>query len=896
VPNSAVAHLATNPVRRSSLIASLLVCVVSTTVALLGWSLDLPRLLDYGYVGLSARPDDLAGLLVLCAAFVATLRPAPTWLIATLLSVTTLIALLCLLEHPYIATDRNHGRITPAILILLVISVALLRMRRVDLMRVAALIAALAASLAMLAASVTLHAAGVSLSPGSATPPVELAVALPIAITAIVLAAAVLVEACDGALAALAQQEHSGWRNLHYVLPFILVTPALIVVVQGLIVPLPPDLIQLMAVVPLETIILGTVVWWLVTGLVTERMATREFARALDNGPIVMVDAAGTIVHWSRGCEELYGWPAALAIGQNKHALLHSRTLDGTPPRPTGAHGSAGGTELIERHRDGHDVRVLEQARSADGNAERAVLSMSDITARAAAERALGDSETRLLLAAQAHSIGVFEWDARSNAIHWVGNTETLLGIPAGTIRDYASWAADVFPEDRETIERRMAAAIWARADRFSFLYRMRRGDGEVRVIEGSSRCFYDAAGNLDRAIGVNIDVTDRVANETQLVAREAQLRSVLQTVPDAMIVIDEKGVVLTFSPAAEQLFGYAAREVVGANVSMLMPRQHGVHHDSYLQRYHDTGIKRVLDRTRFLTARRADGREVPVELRVGEARYADVRVFTGFIRDISERLESEERLDSLRSELTHVGRLNAMGELAAGLAHEINQPLTAIANYLAAARRGIAKRGDPSGQDADLLLEQITAAGEQSIRAGEIIRRMRDFAARHETDSRVEPVETAIREASALVLVGYERLDVTICYDLDPNADHMIADRIQIQQVLVNLLRNSLDALYTMPKDKRRIQVATRALDAEWIEIAVSDSGPGIADVILSQLYMPFTSTKGEAGMGIGLSICRRIVEAHGGSLRAENLAAGGAAFRFTVPRVIIEPGAKQR
>jgi len=194
------------------------------------------------------------------------------------------------------------------------------------------------------------------------------------------------------------------------------------------------------------------------------------------------------------------------------------------------------------------------------------------------------------------------------------------------------------------------------------------------------------------------------------------------------------------------------------------------------------------------------------------------------------------------------------------------------------------------------MLLEQITAAGEQSLRAGEIIRRMRDFAARHETDSRVEPVETAIREASALVLVGYERLDVTICYDLDPQADHMLADRIQIQQVLVNLLRNSLDALYTMPKDNRRIRVATRALDADWIEITVSDSGPGIADVILSQLYMPFTSTKGEAGMGIGLSICRRIVEAHGGSLRAENLAAGGAAFSFTVPRVVIKPGGKQR
>jgi two-component system sensor kinase FixL len=880
VPNSTVARAATDPARQASLIASLVACVVSTAAALLGWSLHLPRLLDYGYIDLPAHPDDAAGLLFVCAAFIASLRPGPRWLVAGLLFVTTLIAFLCIADHPFLAVDSSHGGIAPVILLLLILSVVLLQVERLNLNRVAALTAALAASLALISVSVTLMGAD------GAVASAALAVALPIAIPSVVLAAALLVEACDRALIELAQPGRTGWHNLHVVLPFILVTPALIAVFQGAILPLAPDPIALMTVVPLETIVLGTVVWWLVTGLVTERRATREFARALDGGPIVMIDPAGTIVHWSRGCEDLYGWPAALAVGKNKYALLQSRTLEGGTPPQTGPSSQQGGTELIERHRDGRELRVLELARSADGANPLAVLTMSDITARAAAERALGDSEARLLLAAQAHSIGVFEWDARSNAIQWVGNTETLLGIPPGTIHDYDSWAADVFPEDRETIERRMAAAIWAKADRFSFTYRMRRGDGEVRVIEGSSRCFYDDEGRPDHAIGVNIDVTERVANETQLAAREAQLRSVLETVPDAMIVIDEKGVILTFSPAAERLFGYAAREVVGANVAMLMPDHHGLHHDGYLHRYLETGTRRVLDRTRFLTARRADGQEVPIELRVGEARYADVRVFTGFIRDISERLETEERLDSLRSELTHTGRLSAMGELAAGLAHEINQPLTAIANYLAAARHGLAQ----AGQHAPALLASITAAGEQSLRAGEIIRRMRDFAARHETDSRVEPVEAAIREASALVLVGYERLDVRIGYDLDPHADHMLADRIQIQQVLVNLLRNSLDALYTMPKDQRSIHVATHALNAEWIEIAVSDTGPGIAAPILSQLYMPFTSTKGEAGMGIGLSICRRIVEAHGGSLRAENLAAGGAEFRFTVPRVVIK------
>nr|WP_051116667.1 PAS domain S-box protein [Sphingomonas sp. PAMC 26617] len=876
-------RVAADTARRLSLLASLLVCAASTATVLLGWSLRFPVLLDYGQHGLVAEPAEVVALLLVAIGLTAARRPTTAWLVAVLLFVPALVAAGTLLRQPAALLSGTPAGGMAAILGLLVMSTAMLRLRRVDLLRVASLTAALAESFAILALAATLHAAGAGAAPAG------IAIALPTALPATVLAGAILIEACGAALDTLASPDAAGWRNLHLVLPAILVTPALIVVLQGLVFPALSDPTQLMSVVPLDTLILGAVVWWLITGLVAERMATRAMARALDNGPIAMIDPAGTIVHWSRGCEDLYGWSAAVAIGQNKYALLQSRTRDGAVMRQPAAGDLHGGVELIEQHRDGRELRVLELARSGDTASTLTVLSLSDITARAAAERALEHSEARLLLATQAHAIGVFEWDTRSNAIHWIGNTELLPGIPPGTITDYDSWAADVFPEDRKTIETRLAAAVWARADRFSFGYRIRGQGGDVRSIEGSARCFYDEDGQLDRTIGVNIDVTERVANETQLAAREAQLRSVLETVPDAMIVIDEAGAILTFSPAAEQLFGYAAREAVGMNVSMLMPREHGARHDGYLRRYRETGTTRVIDRTRILTARRADGHELPIELRIGEARYGGVRVFTGFVRDISERLENEERLASLRSELTHVGRLNAMGELAAGLAHEINQPLTAIANYLAAARRGLGDHADGP------LRDHIVAAGEQSLRAGEIIRRMRDFASRHETDTRVEPVEAAIRAASALVLVGYERLDVTICYDLAPDADYMLADRIQVQQVLVNLLRNSLDALYTMPKEQRRIGVATRTLDPDWIEIRVSDTGPGIAEQILSQLYMPFTSTKGEAGMGIGLSICRRIVEAHGGRLVAENLAGGGAEFRFTVPRIVIETGNEQ-
>ena len=518
----------------------------------------------------------------------------------------------------------------------------------------------------------------------------------------------------------------------------------------------------------------------------------------------------------------------------------------------------------------------------------------SDMGDAAAGRPAVLAEELGLLIDA-ATTYAIYMLDPQGRVTIWNRGAERIKGWTEAEIigRDAAIFypAEDVAAgKPRADLERAHAGG---RIEEES--WRVRK-DGSEFLASVTITALHDDAGAL-RGFGKVIrDITDEKAAEAAILRREHHLRSILNTVPDAMIVMNEHGVIVSFSAAAALVFGYETDEVIGRNVAMLMPPANAAAHDAHLHTYRRTGVRHVIGNVRLEHGLRKNGEVFPIELAVGEASIAGERIFTGFIRDISQRQATERRLKELQAELVHVSRVSAMGTMASTLAHEINQPLTAIANYLAAARRGVAQQADQGGQSSAMLLEQITAAGEQSLRAGEIIRRMRDFAARHETDSRVEPVETAIREASALVLVGYERLDVTICYDLDPQADHMLADRIQIQQVLVNLLRNSLDALYTMPKDNRRIRVATRALDADWIEITVSDSGPGIADVILSQLYMPFTSTKGEAGMGIGLSICRRIVEAHGGSLRAENLAAGGAAFSFTVPRVVIKPGGKQR
>ncbi|MBW4330437.1 PAS domain S-box protein [Stakelama sp. CBK3Z-3] len=683
---------------------------------------------------------------------------------------------------------------------------------------------------------------------------------------------------------AIDYQENRGRRlGAGRAVPLLLAVPCFVGLLDLIIFMLEPARWILIVTMVTQTAVLGILMLWIFRLLADERSTARAFARVADLTPIALVDGDGRIVHWSRGCEMLYGWSAKEALGKVKSALLQSQGIDDQERMHSSD--SAIENELIEQHRDGAKLHILERRLVTEDHTEQqvTVLSMTDISQRVATEVALRDSDARLTLAAEAHAIAIFEWTAKHDRLRWINDTETQLGVPAGTMTEYASWRALCFPADLEELDKRIEATIWAKAERFSFFYRLSLPSGEVRAVEGSARCFYDENGRLERTIGVNIDVTARVDREAQLAAREAQLRSILDTVPSAMIVIDEHGVILTFSKAAEQLFGYSAAVAVGKNVSVLIADIHLGSYQDGLARFLESGERRMIGAQRMMTAVHADGHQIPVEVRVGEARYSDTRVFTAFVQDISDRLKNEERLDNLRSELTHVGRLNAMGELAAGLAHEINQPLSAIANYMATAEMML----DDDQLKRSRLRAQLGAARQQSLRAGQIIRRMRDFASKRETDSRVELVHSVIEEATTLVLTGYDRLGIDIEYDLSDSALYMLGDRIQVQQVLVNLLRNSMDAVAGVPREHRVITIGSRSLDNEMLELSVSDSGPGIAQEVLNEIYMPFKTTKGESGMGIGLSICRRIVEAHGGTLSAENKPEGGARFRFTLPRV---------
>lgn len=254
-------------------------------------------------------------------------------------------------------------------------------------------------------------------------------------------------------------------------------------------------------------------------------------------------------------------------------------------------------------------------------------------------------------------------------------------------------------------------------------------------------------------------------------------------------------------------------------------------------------------------------------------------RLFTGFVRDISDRVAAEGQAQSLRGELARTGRVTAMGEMAASLAHELNQPLAATVNFLGAAT--IVAKGTA---EAEKIGELLNLASGQVLRAGDIIRNLRQFIAKREVETRLEPVEKTVRDAVALVFVGSTRFDIALRYDFGLSCDHMLADRIQIQQVLVNLLRNAVEALQCQPAGQRAVEISSRRIEA-MIEICVADSGPGIRPEIHAAMFTPFSSSKGADGMGLGLSICRSIVEAHGGKISADNQESGGAIFRFTLP-----------
>jgi two-component system sensor kinase FixL len=404
------------------------------------------------------------------------------------------------------------------------------------------------------------------------------------------------------------------------------------------------------------------------------------------------------------------------------------------------------------------------------------------------------------------------------------------------------------------------------------------RKDGSEFLADVTIFALRNADGSI-RGFGQSVhDVTARKAIEQGLAQSELHVRSILATVPNAMIVIDERGVIVSFSAAAERLFGYVEADVVGRNVSFLMPNPDHDRHDEYISRYLATGERRIIGIGRIVVGQRRDGSSFPMELSVGEVNADGHRIFTGFIRDLTDEQQAELKLKELQSELIHVSRVSAMGTMASTLAHELNQPLTAIANYMEAASDLLDR---PDEQVAEFVKEAVQETAKEALRAGQIVRRLRDFVARGEVAKHVEDLPAMIEDASRLALTGARERGVRAFFNLDPRTREAFVDRVQIQQVLVNLIRNGVEAI--ADQAVRDITVSTTMEPNGMIRISVADTGAGVDPDLAPQLFQAFATTK-EGGMGLGLSICRTIVEAHGGRIWTEDNVGGGTIFHFTI------------
>ncbi|HUO02126.1 MAG TPA: PAS domain S-box protein [Rhizomicrobium sp.] len=411
-----------------------------------------------------------------------------------------------------------------------------------------------------------------------------------------------------------------------------------------------------------------------------------------------------------------------------------------------------------------------------------------------------------------------------------------------------------------------------------SFETRRMRKDGGIIDVSVTISPVFDREGRIVGASKIARDITAVKRAQQLLMEREAHLQSVLNTVPDAMIVIDPRGIIQSFSAAAETLFGYAAGEAIGRNVNILMPEPYHSAHDGYLDRYKATGERRIIGIGRVVVGRRRDGTTFPMELAVGEVKLGEKRLFTGFVRDLTERQETQKRLQDLQAELVHMARFTALGEMASTLAHELNQPLTAVASYLNGARRLI-DGGKP--EDLPKARGAIDHASEQALRAGQIIRRLREFVARGESDRVPEDLRRLVEEACALALVGAKEAGVHFTLQVQDELPQVLADKVQIQQVLVNLIRNAIEAM--QQSETRELRVSVSRPGAGLAQISVRDTGSGISPDILPQLFQPFVTSKPH-GMGVGLSISRTIAEAHGGRLWAEPGPDGGTIFHLTL------------
>jgi two-component system sensor kinase FixL len=370
------------------------------------------------------------------------------------------------------------------------------------------------------------------------------------------------------------------------------------------------------------------------------------------------------------------------------------------------------------------------------------------------------------------------------------------------------------------------------------------------------------------------------VLNQTGISNTSIAFDALMDAAVDAIIIIDNHGAIQRFNKAAQDMFGYSESQMLGRNVKLLMPEPYRSQHDIFLSQYGKTGKASIIGKGREVSGLKHDGSIFPMFLSVGEIRQEHGNHYVGIIKDLSEVQASREQVRQLEEQLLHADRLVILGELTAGIAHEINQPLTAIAAYADAGRSIINRKAEASAGDIHSICERI---GEQSRRAAEVVQRLRKLVRSGTVSKARHDINQIIRNTLLLFEFEIKRSNTELHFFPLETLHPLYVDEIHIQQILVNLVKNSLDAISLAGQQDGRIEIRIKEAASEVL-ISVTDNGPGVPASDHSRLFEAFFTTKPK-GVGLGLSICKTIAHAHGGSLKYTQPKTGGCRFTLSLP-----------
>ena len=486
-------------------------------------------------------------------------------------------------------------------------------------------------------------------------------------------------------------------------------------------------------------------------------------------------------------------------------------------------------------------------------------------------QKRLGASEQRMEQTTTAANIGLWTWNLDEGS-SWFSEIGTrLLGLPTGTQISREAFLDIVHPEDRQAILDAGQEAVH-RSGIYSVEYRVRTADGRTRWIAAKGRAEREDPESALFLRGVLVDVTERRQ-------AEERLKLVVDGSPIGKLVCSSNGLITLANLRVEHMFGYAHDELLGQNIDILMPQALRTAHAQHRRNFVDDAETRPMGEVRDLFGLRKDGSEVPVEIGLTPIEMNDTLHVLVSITDITERRRMEQESALQRAELAHLSRVTLLGELSGSLAHELNQPLTAVLSNAQAALRFLDHTPPNLGEVRDSLVHIV----ENDKRASEVIRRLRSMLRKEKQDYDALAINEIVHDVLRLINSDILNRGISASTELAPDLPTISGDRVQLQQVLLNLVINACDAMQGMPGE-RTLTVRTFLAAGPAIEVAISDVGQGIPADDLERIFNPFVTTKSE-GIGLGLAICRSIIQSHHGKLWATNNEGRGSTLHFTIP-----------